>query len=53
LDAALKVAAKEGVRDTWLNDAVKAYVSDHGSFASFLDSSNVKVSYATQITCWQ
>jgi hypothetical protein len=43
LDAALRVASKEGVRDTWLNDAVKGYVSDRGSFEPFLELSNLKV----------
>ena len=43
LDAAVKVAAREGVRDTWLNDAVKGYVSDRGSFVPFLDLSNLEV----------
>ena len=43
LNAAVKVAAKEGVRDTWLNDAEKGYMSDHGSFTPFLDLSNLKV----------
>lgn len=47
LDAALKVAAREGVRDTWLNDAVKGYVSDRGSFTPFLDLSHLKVSCAS------
>ena len=43
LDAALRVAAREGVRDTWLNDAVKSYVSDRGTFESFLELSHLKV----------
>lgn len=43
LSAALRVAAREDVRDTWLNDAVKAYVSDRGSFEPFLELSNLKV----------
>jgi hypothetical protein len=47
LNAALKVAAKEGVRDTWLNDAVKAYLSDRGTFTPFLDMENLKVSCAS------
>jgi hypothetical protein len=46
-NAALKVAAKEGVPDTWLNDAVKAYLSDHGTFQPFLELSNLKVFRAT------
>ncbi len=43
LNAALKVAAKQGVRDTWLNDAVKAYMSDRGAFTAFLELSHLKV----------
>ncbi len=43
LDAALRVASKQKVPDTWLNDAVKGYVSDRGSFEPFLDLSNLKV----------
>jgi hypothetical protein len=47
LDAAHRVASKEGVPDTWLNDAVKGYLSDRGSFAPFLVLSNLKVFCAT------
>lgn len=47
LAAALRVAAKKGVPDTWLNDAVKGYMSDHGSFAPFLDLDHLKVFCAT------
>jgi hypothetical protein len=43
LDAAVRVAAKAGVRDTWLNDAVKAYMSDRGTFVPFLELSHLKV----------
>jgi hypothetical protein len=41
--AALRVAAKEGVPDNWLNDAVKSYVSDHGTFDRFRELSNLRV----------
>jgi len=41
--AALKVAAKEGVSDHWLNDAVRGYLSDRGSFTRFLQRSNLRV----------
>lgn len=41
--AALKVAAKEGVSDHWLNDAVKGYLSDRGSFTKFLQRSHLRV----------
>lgn len=47
LNAALRVASKEGVPDTWLNDAVKGYMSDRGSFEPFLELSNLKVFRAT------
>ena len=47
LDAALRVAARHGVPDTWPNDAVKAYTSDHGTFQSFLELSHLRVSIAT------
>jgi hypothetical protein len=43
LDAALRVASKEKVPETWLNDAVKSYVSDRGTFDPFLEMSNLKV----------
>ena len=43
LDAALRVASKQKVPETWLNDAVKGYVSDHDSFEPFLELSNLKV----------
>ena len=43
LNAALRVASREGVPDAWLNDAVKGYVSDRGSFEPFLALSNLKV----------
>ena len=47
LDAAARVAAKHGVRESWLNDAVKAYMSDRGSFAPFIELSHLKVFCAT------
>ena len=43
LEAALRVAAREGVRESWLNDAVKGYLSERGSFAPFLDLSHLEV----------
>lgn len=42
-DAVIKVAAKEGVSDHWLNDAVKGFLSDRGSFVPFLELSNLTV----------
>jgi hypothetical protein len=47
LDAALRVAAKLGVPDTWLNDAVKGYLSDRGSWEPFLELSHLKVYHAS------
>lgn len=47
LEAALRVAAREGVRDSWLNDAVKSYLSDQGTFAPFLELPHLTVSCAT------
>jgi len=43
LDAAVRVAAREGLRDTWLNDAVKGYASDRGTFTPFLELSHLEV----------
>jgi len=37
------VAAREGVPDTWLNDAVKGFVSDHGSFERFRELGHLRV----------
>lgn len=42
-EAALAVAAKEGVPDTWLNDAVKGFMSRRGDFDPFLDLPNTRV----------
>jgi hypothetical protein len=47
LEAAIRVAAKEGVPDTWLKNAVKGYVSDRGTFTPFLDLSHLEVFCAT------
>ena len=47
LDAAARVSARHDVRDTWLNDAVKGYMSDHGSFTPFLELSHLKVFLAS------
>lgn len=46
LDAAVRVAAKEGVSEAWLNDAVKGYLSDTGAFETFLELSHLRVSCA-------
>lgn len=42
-EAAARVAVEAGVPATWLNDAVKAYLSPHGDFDPFMDMSNLKV----------
>jgi hypothetical protein len=41
--AALRVAAKASVPETWLNDAVKAFLSPRGEFDSFLELSHLSV----------
>lgn len=43
LDAALAVAAREGVPDSWLNNAVKGYLSDRGTFDSFLELDHLRI----------
>ena len=40
---ARRVAAKEGVPDTWLNDAVKGYLSPRGEFDKFLELQHLRV----------
>jgi hypothetical protein len=42
-EAAARVAVKAGVPDAWLNDAVKAYLSPGGDFASYLELSHLAV----------
>lgn len=42
-EAALRVAAKEGVKDSWLNDAVKGFLSPRGDFDTFLDLPHLRV----------
>jgi hypothetical protein len=41
--AAARVAAKEGVPETWLNDAVKGFLSPRGEFDSYLELPNLRV----------
>ena len=41
--AAAKVGVKAGVREDWLNDAVKGYFSDRGEYDTFLELSNLRV----------
>lgn len=42
-EAALRVSDREGVSEHWLNDAVKTYLSDQGTFNLFLELSNLRV----------
>jgi hypothetical protein len=42
-EAARRVAAKTGVPDDWLNDAVKGFLSPRGSFQPYLDLPNLEV----------
>lgn len=42
-EAAARVAARAGVRDDWLNDAVKGFLSPRGDFDPYLDLSNLRV----------
>ena len=41
--AAARVAARANVPEDWLNDAVKAWLSDHGSFGPYLELSHLQV----------
>jgi hypothetical protein len=41
--AATRVAARAGVPDTWLNDAVKGYLGSRGDYAPFLELDHLKV----------
>jgi len=47
LEAALRVAAREGLSEHWLNDDVKAYLRDHGRFEPFRELSHLKVMHAS------
>jgi len=42
-EAAAKVAVEAGVDEDWLNDGVKGYLSERGSFSKHLELSNLKV----------
>jgi hypothetical protein len=42
-EAARRVAAKAGVPESWLNDAVKAYLSPRGEFDRYLELSHLAV----------
>ncbi len=42
-EAAARVAAKSGIKEDWLNDAVKGYFSDKGDYDAFLELSHLRV----------
>lgn len=42
-EAAARVAAKEGVPESWLNDAVKGYLSPRGDFEPYLEFPHLRV----------
>lgn len=42
-EAAARVAAKAHVPETWLNDAVKAFLSPRGAFDNYLELSHLRV----------
>lgn len=45
--AAARVAAHQGVPETWLNDAVKGYLSARGDYRPFLQLANLRVMTAS------
>lgn len=42
-EAAARVAARAGVPDSWLNDAVKSYLSPHGEYDPYLELEHLRV----------
>lgn len=42
-EAAARVAAQAGVPDTWLNDAVKGFLSSRGEFDTYLELPHLRV----------
>ena len=42
-EAAAKIALKLGIRQDWLNDSVKAYLSPYGQFETFLEFEKLRV----------
>lgn len=45
-EAAARVAARAGVRPDWLNDGVKAFLSERGAFTAFLELDHLRVMLA-------
>jgi len=45
-EAAARVAVKSGIEVDWLNDAVKGYLSERGTFSPYLDLDHLKVMLA-------
>jgi len=41
--AALAIAEREGLPESWLNDSVKGFFSEHGCFEVFEDLSNLRL----------
>jgi hypothetical protein len=46
-EAATRVARRAGVPESWLNDAVKAYLGEKGAFSRYLELGNLVVFCAT------
>ena len=46
-DAASRVALNAGIKPNWLNDGVKGFLSEHGSYTDFLELSHLKVMTAS------
>ena len=42
-EAAARVAVEAGIDEHWLNDGVKGYLSERGSFSEYLELSHLKV----------
>ncbi len=42
-EAAARVGAMSGIKEDWLNDAVKGYFSDKGEYDAFLELSHLRV----------
>ncbi|MBL8200356.1 MAG: hypothetical protein JNK40_05220 [Chromatiales bacterium] len=44
--AAARVAGRAGIRADWLNDGLKGFLSEHGSFTPFLELDHPRVMVA-------